>query len=74
MPLYCTTGIFCTNIKMMTTMKIIKKSLSTPRQLSSPITIPIHDQQPSTSRGNQEEIEFCNIYDLYDEHNSSDSD
>lgn len=49
------------------------ETLSTPRQLSSPMNSPINDPQPSTSRGSQD-IEFCDIDDLYEDHDSSDSD
>ncbi|CAH1643074.1 unnamed protein product [Spodoptera littoralis] len=48
--------------------------LSTPRQLSSPLGSPISKDQPSTSRGNMQEIEFCNIHNIFNNHDSSDSD
>ncbi|XP_022817532.1 zinc finger BED domain-containing protein RICESLEEPER 2-like [Spodoptera litura] len=50
--------------------------LSTPRQLSNPVGSPINEEQPSTSRGNTQEIEFCNInnIEVFNNYDSSDSD
>ncbi|XP_052752387.1 uncharacterized protein LOC128201000 [Galleria mellonella] len=50
------------------------ETLSTPRQLSSPLGSPINEEQPSTSRGYTQEIEFCNINNIFNDNDSSDSD
>ena len=48
--------------------------LSTPTKLLSPLRNPITEERPSTSRGNTQEIEFYHINNIFNDHDSSDSD
>ncbi|GBP42646.1 hypothetical protein EVAR_87197_1 [Eumeta japonica] len=48
--------------------------LSSPKQLSSPTTSPIHEEQPYTSSGNQKEMEFCDVLRIDCDNESDDSD
>ncbi|GBP23594.1 Retrovirus-related Pol polyprotein from transposon TNT 1-94 [Eumeta japonica] len=48
--------------------------LSSPKQLSSPITSPIYEEQPSRSSGNQKEMEFCDVLRIDCDNKSDDSD